>query len=61
VPEEPSSIQRSGARATSLRYRLVHLVAPALRLVLALVAAHPDSEKVREGAGAGAGCTWCSL
>ncbi|KAI8466819.1 MAG: hypothetical protein J3K34DRAFT_524227 [Monoraphidium minutum] len=50
VPEEPSSIQRSGARATSLRYRLVHIVAPALRLVLALVAAHPDSEKVRSQA-----------
>ncbi|KIY92433.1 hypothetical protein MNEG_15530 [Monoraphidium neglectum] len=29
------------------RYRLVHLVAPALRLVLAMVVAHPDSEKVR--------------
>ncbi|KAF6258705.1 hypothetical protein COO60DRAFT_1638930 [Scenedesmus sp. NREL 46B-D3] len=49
TPEQPSSQQRL-KRSGALRYRLVHLVCPVLRLVLALLAGAPGSSGLAEQA-----------
>lgn len=49
-PEDPATIQRG--KANSLRYRMFHLVAPVLRLVLGLAGTFSSSEVVRADAAA---------
>lgn len=49
TPEQPSSQQRL-KKSGALRYRLVHLVCPVLRLVLALLAGAPGSSGLAEQA-----------
>ncbi|KAF8066245.1 NUP205 [Scenedesmus sp. PABB004] len=51
APEQPSSHQRL-KKSGALRYRLVHLVCPVLRLVLALLAGAPGSSGLAEQAAA---------